>query len=226
MSNPEIPSGPSKKGVALSVLFHVLIALVLFFVAAREGAMGEKFKKIAVVIVPKKKEVEKPKEEKKPELPKVEEAKKETPKPKTAPIQEAMAKPVEHAKAPPVLIDQAAPAAVIASDFAFGGSSTVATTTDPVEAYQGLVQYELETCWSYPKDLKQMGLITEVEVTVDSKGGVTFKGWKQKSQNKEWDDSVEKVFQKPRTLRRQPPTGFPSLVVVRFDMINRDLILN
>ena len=222
MRTPEVPKGPPKKGVALSIVFHVVLGLLVFLMAAREGMVGKGFEKIAVQIVPKKKEVEKPKEEKKVEPPKVDEPKKVTPKPAT---REAT-KPVERAKAPPVLVSQEAPATAIPADFTFAPSSAVSTTTDPVEAYQGLVQYELETSWSYPKGLKDMGLVTEVEVNVDPKGVVAFKNWKKRSENKEWDDSVEKVFQKSRTLRRQPPGGFPPLVTVRFDMVNRELNLN
>src|ERR1043165_6564936 len=96
-----------KVNLVISAVFHSLIVVALFFLAAREGYLGKELKKIAVVMVPKEKPPEKPKEEKprkkKPEAPKEKNpAKVAQPPPPPPPLMTAAAPaPAAAAAAPP-----------------------------------------------------------------------------------------------------------------------------
>lgn len=225
--NETPPQGTGKVGAVLSLLFHVTLIAALAFLAAREGMLGNKFKEIAVVIVPKQKPPEKPKEEKKPTPPKVEEAKKQEPEKKPDATPEPPRQETAKAApdlAPPVMVDSAPPPAAIQSDFTFSdGAKTVTTSADPVTVYNSLLEYSFHSIWSYPRNMQDPSLATEVEVAVDTKGNVEVKNWKQLSGNTDWDASVKKVFQQVRTIRRPPPAGFPKSVVIRFDMLPREI---
>ena len=219
-----------KANITLSVIFHTFVIVALTVLAAREGMLGTTFKEIAVTIVPKE---EKPKEEPKEEKP-AEIAKAAEPTPQ----EEAKAEPVAEAPkaeakpqaappprvAPPVLVASAPPPAAIPPSFRFsGGTRAVQTSTDPIAVYRSYVEYTLHTSWSYPREALDSSLYSEVEVLVDGGGALAVKGWKHRAGRKDWDDSVQKVFDQIPSLRRQPPAGFPKAVVVRFDLVNRSL---
>ena len=65
---PRQPRNSSKANLGISVAFHVVLILALFYLAARQGFLGKQLQKISVEMV-KEKTPEKPKE---PEKPKVE----------------------------------------------------------------------------------------------------------------------------------------------------------
>ena len=59
-SKPRKEKNSSKVNLIISVVFHAVLVLVLFYFAAREGLLGKKLKKIAVQMI-KEKPPEKPK---------------------------------------------------------------------------------------------------------------------------------------------------------------------
>ena len=60
------PDNSTRVNLLLSLFFHLLIIALLGFFAARQGLLGEQFKKITIQMV-KEKPPEKPKEPEKPE---------------------------------------------------------------------------------------------------------------------------------------------------------------
>jgi TonB C terminal len=215
----------SKVNLTISIIFHsVLVSFVLFY-AAHEGMLGAALKKITVTMEPKEKPPEKPKPP--PPPPETKSLEEKKPEAETKPVE---APKTEEAKTPPaeappaVVVGELPPPAAIPADFAFTepGATVVQTGGDPKEVYNNLVQYTLRSIWTYPRQMKDSGIFSEVEVAVDPQGGMTVRDWKRKSGNKEWDDSVEKVFQQVHSIRRPPPAGFPADVLVRFDLVPRE----
>ena len=88
-TQPRRPRNSSKVNLAISVTFHTVLVLALFYLAARQGFLGKQLQKISVEMV-KEKPPEKPKE---PEKPKVETPKVETPKVETPKMVEAAPPP-------------------------------------------------------------------------------------------------------------------------------------
>ena len=223
MSNPR---SSSKKrtdliNIILATLFHVVVIGVITVFAAREGMLGKKFKQIAVTIVPKQK-VEQPK---KPEAPK-QKPPDETPPPKQ-PQENAQPRQAPSVTPPPVspiLVASAPPPPSIPASFDFtDGARPVQVSSDPMAIYKSLLEYTLHSSWSYPKDNKDHSIFCEVEVGVDPNGVLTVQTWKRPSGIEEWDSSVRKVFQDVHAVRRPPPPGFPKSVVVRFDLVARQI---
>ncbi len=229
MKAPEPPKLVAKSNITLSIIVHSLVIVGLTFLAAREGILGEQFKEIAVVIVPK----DKPKEEPEPEPEKpVEEPLVESLKPEE-PILAAEAPVVaapEPAKSLPdpaapsrTVVSSAPPPTTIAPDFFIpGGRRAVEASSDPTEVYRSLIEYTFHSAWNYPRDIGSADLLTEVEVSVDAAGNVTVKEWRL-SGNQAWDDSVRSVFRKGLVVRRPPPKGFPGTVIIRFDVITYEV---
>lgn len=226
MRVPETPTIAGKSNITLSIIFHSLMIVAFVFLAAREGILGEKFKEIAVVIVPKqeKKPDEKPKEPEKPVEPsKVEEKKPEATQaaPPPAAKQETAGAEVEPAR---VVLADAPPPAAIPADFHFSdGARAVQTSSDPNEVYQSSLEYTLHSRWSCPRNMEDPAIFSEVEVSVDAQGRVSVQNWKQLSGNSDWDASVRRVFDSGMALRQPPPKSFPPRVLVRFDLVSRQL---
>jgi hypothetical protein len=215
----------SKVNLTISIIFHsVLVSFVLFY-AAHEGMLGAALRKITVTMEPK----EKPPEKAKPPPPPPETKPPEEKKP-AAEIKPVQAPKTEEAKTPPpeappaAVVETLPPPAAIPADFVFTepGATVVQTGGDPATIYNNLVEYTLRSVWSFPRQMEDSGIFSEVEVAVDSQGGMSVRNWKHKSGNKEWDDSVGKVFQQVHNVRRPPPSGFPANVLVRFDLAPRE----
>jgi outer membrane biosynthesis protein TonB len=206
-SKPKAPVNSSKANLTVSVVVHVVIVLVLFYFAAREGLIGKKVQSILVTKVEeKKKEPEKPKEEPKPEPPKIEQPKVEAPKaeaPKAAPT-----------TAPPVV----APAAVDVPSFDFAGGKTVLSENDPVQLYKGYIEYILRSKWNRPENVADDNYTAEVAVNVDPQGHLGGIAWQKGSGDAKWDQSVKNVFKLVTQIDRRPPTNFPDHVTIRFDV--------
>src|SRR5215510_6397295 len=119
----------SKVNLTISVIFHVVVIVVAFVFAAREGILGNKLKQITATLVPKEKKPEPPK---KAEEPKPAEQKKE--EPKLAATQPKVP-PARAMSAPPPAVDQGpavAPAPAVLSGFEFGGGKEVTSmASDP-----------------------------------------------------------------------------------------------
>jgi hypothetical protein len=205
----------SKVNLTISVVFHTLLVLGVFYLAARQGILGKKLKEITVTMAPKEKKPEPPKE--KPVAPKIEPPKPvETPKVATAPPPPSIqAAPPPVAEAPPA----AAPAAVELPAFAFGdGAKEVQSVTDPKVIYKGLVEHALRSRWTKPDDLDDASFVADVELNVDRDGNLTMSRWVRGSGNTRWDNSVKAALAATRTMSKPPPKGFPSSFLTRFDV--------
>lgn len=204
----------SKVNLTISVVFHTILILGIFFLAAREGMLGKKLKELTVTMVPKEKKPEPPKE--KPQEQKIE-------TPKTAEEAKAVIPPpkAEVAAAPPPAseVPVVAPAATSLPAFEFNdGAKEVQSISDPNGIYKALVEYTLRSRWERPDDIADDSYVAEVELTVDRSGKVEESRWLSGSGDKRWDDSVKAAVAQTETISRPPPKGFPEKFVVRFDV--------
>jgi len=207
-SQPKKPKNSSKANLVISAVFHGILIGVMFYFAAREGLLGKKVQKIAVEMVKEKKpEPEKPK----PEPPKVEPPKIEVPKEAPKYVEPKAAPP---AVAPPVV---APPAAEVPS-FEFEGGKAVNSESDPVQLYKGYMEYTLRAKWNRPENLDDSAYVAEVAVNVDRQGNLSRPNWLKGSGDAKWDQSVKEVFKVVQNIDRRPPTNFPAVVTIRFDV--------
>ena len=209
---PRQPRNSSKANLGISVAFHVVLILALFYLAARQGFLGKQLQKISVEMV-KEKTPEKPKE---PEKPKVEPPKVELPKAETPKMAEAAPPPPAAAavSAPPTV---APPAAELPS-FEFEGGKAVETSSDAVQIYKGYLEYALRSKWNRPDEVADDHFVAEVDVAVNRAGDLSDPIWRKGSGDPKWDESVRKVFAVVRRLDHPPPTNFPPRVIIRFDV--------
>ena len=211
-SQPRRKRNSSRVNLLISLTFHALIVLTMFYFAARQGLLGKQLKKIAVEMV-KEKPPEKPKE---PDKPKAEPPKIETPrvveKPKA--MEETKAAPPPAMAAPPAV----APPAAELPAFDFEGGKTVETSSDPVQLYKGYVEYALRSKWRRPDNIADDSYVAEVQVDVNRQGRISNPEWKHNSGDPRWDDSVKRAIAAVKSLDRPPPTNFPPRVIVRFDV--------
>jgi len=212
-TQPRKPRNSSKVNLAISVTFHVVLVLALFYLAAREGFLGKQLQKISVEMV-KEKPPEKPRE---PEKPKVEPPKVETPKVETPKMVETPAPQpttVAAVTAPPAV----APPSADLPSFEFEGGKAVETSSDAVQVYKGYLEYALRSKWNRPDNLADDNYVAEVEVAVNRAGDVSDPVWRKGSGDPKWDESVKKVFVAVSHLDHPPPTNFPPRVTIRFDV--------
>ncbi len=213
-SQPRKKRNSSKVNLAISLGFHTILLAALFYFAAREGLLGKKIQKISVEMV-KEKQPEKAKEKpKEPEKPKIDTSKAEQPKaeaPKFVQETRPAAPPVV---APPVV---APPSAEVPS-FAFEGGKEVTSVSDPVQLYKGYMEFELRSKWNRPENLNDTAFLAEVDINVGRDGALGGVVWRKGSGNARWDQSVKEVFKLVRQIDRRPPTNFPPMVTIRFDV--------
>jgi type IV secretory pathway VirB10-like protein len=206
----------TKVNLVISVIFHSVIVLALFFFAAKQGMLGKKMKTLTAELVQKEKPPEKPKEkppEPKPDQPKVD---KPVEMAKAAPV----APPPVAANVPPPAAQIAAPAAVISSDFDFadGAKGTQTIATDPISNYKAQVEFQIKQKWLRPDNIADQDYVAEIEVAIDNKGKVIGNDWKRGSGDKKWDDSVHRALSQTQAISLPPPKGFPTKFLVRFDV--------
>ena len=209
-SKPRKARNPSKVSLIISIAFHAVLVLVLFYFAAREGLLGKKLNKIAVEMIHEK-PPEKPKE---PELPKIEPPKAEPPKIETPKIVEAPKVQAPPVAAPPVV----APPNSEMPAFEFGGGKAVQTSSDPVQLYKGYMEYVLRQKWNRPDDEADDDFTAELAVCVNQQGNIESSTWLKGSGDAKWDATVKQVFNAVKTFDRPPPTNFPPRVTIRFDV--------
>jgi hypothetical protein len=208
----------TKINLVISACFHaVLVGAVLYF-AAHEGWLGKQAQYLTAFIE-QPKPPEKPKEMPKP---KEEVAKVDVPKapdvPKPPPIVETHTAPPPSSVAPTAV----APPPADAPTFSFGEGADV-KSGDAVEVYRDMLRRALELNWDRPTDNDDHTNVAEVEIAVDKQTGkISNAGFKMKSGQKEWDDSVQTAIASTPPVKTRVPTNFPSRVVVRFDVREQD----
>jgi protein TonB len=207
-SQPKPKKNSSRVNLTISFVFHAVLVGVLIYFAAREGMLGKKLQKISVEMV-KEKPPEKPKEQPKPEPPKVEVPKVEPPK---------MEAPKITSTPPPSAPAMAAPPAETIPALDFSGGAAVNSETDPVQIYRGYMEYQLRSHWDKPENLADNDYVAEVQVQVDRQGNLSDPVWQKGSGNSKWDDSVRQVFKEVTVIDHPPPTNFPPAVTIRFDV--------
>jgi outer membrane biosynthesis protein TonB len=208
-SQPKLKKNSSKVNLTISFVVHAVLVGVLIYFAAREGYLGKKLQKISVQME-KEKPKEKPPEKPKPETPKV-----EAPKVVQTPKVEA---PKVTTTPPPATPAMAAPPATTLPALDFPGGAAVNSESDPVQLYKGYMEYELRSRWDKPDNLADDNYVVEVQVHVDRAGNLSNPVWQKDSSNPKWDDSVREVFKKVTVIDRPPPTNFPPVVTIRFDV--------
>jgi len=208
-SQPKKPKNSSKANLIISAVVHAVLLGVLFYFAAKEGLLGKKVQKIAVEMVKEKKpEPEKPK----PEPPKVEPPKVDVPKEPPKYVEpKVVSQPVT---APPVV----APPASDVPSFEFEGGKAVNSESDPVQLYKGYIEYQLRSKWNRPDNLPDDSYVAEVAVNVDREGNLSQPQWLKGSGDEKWDQTVKEVFKVVSQIDRRPPTNFPPVVTIRFDV--------
>jgi TonB family protein len=214
-SQPRQKANSSRVNLLISIVFHIILALVLVYFAARQGLLGKQMKKITIEMV-KEQPLPKPKT---PEAPKVQPLRIEEPKVAAAP------KPVEEAKAAPAPVaaqPTIAPPAADLPTLDFGGGEAVETSSDPVQLYKGALEYSFRSKWNRPDDMNDSDWAVEVQVAVEPDGEISDVQWENGSGNQVWDDSVRRALAAVKNMDRPPPTNFPSRVTIRFDVQEND----
>ncbi|MGO8677227.1 MAG: TonB C-terminal domain-containing protein [Limisphaerales bacterium] len=208
-------SNSSKVNLTISLIFHTLLVLAVFFLAAREGMLGKKLKELTVTAVKEKKP--EPPKEKAPE-PKVETAK-QAEAPKTVAVAQALR--MENTPAPPPSgapsLAAPPPADVPSMEFT-DGAKAVFTESDPKVLYKGLVESALRAHWNRREDIADDSYVAEIELAIDPRGNVTGSTWLKGSGDARWDTSVKAAVAATKVISRPPPKGFPGKVVARFDV--------
>lgn len=208
-SKPREFKNSSKVNLVISLTFHTVLVLVLFYFAAREGLLGKKLQKISVTMEKKEKPPEKPKP---PEPPKVQPPKVETPKTEAPKVAD------EKPAAPPAAAQMVAPPAVEVPAMDFEGGKAVETSSDPVQLYKARMEYTLKSAWSRPENMDDAEYVADVEVGVAKDGTLSNPVWQKGSGNDAWDKTVRAALAAVTKIDRSPPTNFPPRVVIRFDV--------
>jgi len=211
-SKPREVKNSSKVNLLISFIFHAVLVLALLYFAAREGLLGKKLEKISVQMV-KEKPPEKPKEPPKIEPPKIETPKIEPPK-----IVET-----RPAAPPTVAPPTVTPPVAELPLFDFSGGKEVVSSSDPVQIYKGYMEYVLRSKWDKPDDMADDNYVVEMSMTVGKDGQLGAPVVQKSSGNEKWDDSVRPVFNVVKSFNRPPPTNFPPVVTIRFDVQLEDV---
>lgn len=210
-SQPKTKKNSSKVNLTISAVVHGLLVFALIYFAAREGYLGKKIQKFSVHMVKEKKP--EPPKKKPPEKPKVEPPK-QTPKPAAPRKVAETPKAAPPTVAPPTV----APPAVDVPSFQFSGGKTVLSESDPVKLYKGYMEFLLRSKWDRPENMHDDKYVADVRVKVEKDGTIKEVKWLKGSGNAKWDQSVKAVFKEVNSIGRPPPTNFPPVVVVRFDV--------
>jgi outer membrane biosynthesis protein TonB len=211
-TQPRKVKNSSKVNLLISFIFHAVLVLALLYFAAREGLLGKKLEKISVQMV-KEKPPEKPKEPPKIEPPKIETPKIEPPK-----IVES-----RPAAPPTVAPPTVAPPVAELPSFDFSGGKEVVSSSDPVQIYKGYMEYVLRSKWDKPDDMADDNYVVEMSMSVGKDGQLGAPVVQKSSGNEKWDDSVKQVFNLVKNFDRPPPTNFPPVVTIRFDVQLEDV---
>lgn len=205
----------SRTSIVVSVLFHIALVGVVGWLAARKGMLGKVAQDmVAVQVEDKKPEPEKPKEQPKPEVAKVEDPKPTvTPTATPAPVNDPTPSP---ANVPPA-VD--APAAVDAPEMFIQAAPTGPVITDKIERYRAVIQGAYLAVWDKPPGPDDANYAADVEVTVDSRGRILDPKFVKGSGDSKWDATVKEALAKVKEVGEAPPDKFPQRFTVRFDAV-------
>jgi hypothetical protein len=216
MREPRQRKSAAKPSLLVSLVFHIVIVMVVFVFAAREGLMGKKLRELTVLIAPEPKKPEPPKE--KPPEPKPAEPVKATPTPVVA----APLKSVPVAAAPPPIAEApaaAAPPAANLPSFDFSdGARAVDSTSDQNGLYRGQVEYTLRSHWNRPDEPGDDKFSAEVQLDMAPDGHILNWTWVKGSGDAKWDDSVKAALKATPDIGRPRPKNFPGQFLVKFDV--------
>jgi outer membrane biosynthesis protein TonB len=209
---PRKKKNSSKVNLTISVIFHAVVVVLAFVLAAKTGLIPKKYIPIALI---------KPPEEKQPEKPKPPEPEVKPPKPEEAPKVSVPEPKV--ASAPPPSAAPTAPAAApaqsIRAAFDFSGGKAVSDmSSDPRSMYKALVEHTLRLHWNRPEDMADDKFVAEVELTIDAKGNIQNTRWISGSGNARWDNSVKEALAEVKSVNKVRPANFPEKFVTRFDV--------
>jgi hypothetical protein len=210
-TQPRKPRNSSKVNLLISLIFHGVIVLGGFYLAARGGLLGKEMKKLAVF-----KAEEKQPEKKEPEKPKAEPPKQEPPKEAPKVVTPKVVK-TEDVPPPVMAPASVAPPAAEIPSFTFEGGAAVGTGSG-IDVYKGMLQYAFTSKWKKPDDVDDQNFVVEVDVAVGKDGTISNPQWVKKSGDARWDNSVRDALAQVSSLDHAPPTNFPSHVIIRFDV--------
>ncbi len=206
----------SKTSIIVSVVFHVVIVTLVAWLAARKGMFGEKVQKEieAMEQEAKKPDPEKPKEQPKPEVVKVEDAK-PTVTPTTTPVPVTDPTPLP-GNVPPA-VD--APNASDVPEMFIPAAPTGPVITDKIERYRAVIQGAYLAVWDKPPGPDDANYAADVEISVDSRGRISDPKFIKGSGDSKWDATVKDALAKVKEVGEAPPDKFPQRFTVRFDTI-------
>lgn len=216
MREPRRKRNSPKTNFTISIIFHVVLILVAFVFAARQGILGKKLRELTVLIAPEPKKPEPPKE--KPPEPKPEPAKvAQAPRVATT---IARPQPATVSAPPPSTAPaMAAPPAANLPSFDFSdGARAVDTTSDQNALYKAQVEFLLRSHWNRPEAPEDDKFVAEVQLDMDVAGNITGWHWVRGSGDAHWDDSVKAALKSTPNIGRPRPKNFPEQFLVKFDV--------
>ena len=209
-------SNSTKVNVIIAVVVHVILFAGAAYWAAKQGILGERMRELSVSLVRGEKKEDKQKKEDKPEPVKKVDVAKIVEQARTAtPAGQKFVAPPPPANLPDASV--APPPVAAPSDFVFG--EEVLGGANPVDAYKGLIEGAFRSRWQRPTDVADLGFEALIEISLDKTGKVIASDMKKSSGNSRWDESVKRALSTVSTIGKPPPQGFPSAVIVRFDVV-------
>jgi TonB family protein len=203
----------AKVNLFLSLTFHSLIVVGIFYFAAREGMLGKGLQTLTVVLDQEKKPEPKPTPKQKEPEPTKE------PEP-IKPVEVVKITPKITTTAPPPVVETAAAADVAPPPaepppFLFEGGKQVTSITDPVQIYTSTLRAALEYNWDRPREMDEPTIAAEVSVAVSKTGEISSPVITKSSGQPKWDHSVIQAITSTKQIK-PPPANFPSRVALRF----------
>lgn len=205
----------SKTSLVISIVVHVAVVGLVTWVAARQGILGKQIKEMVAVPV---EEPKKPEETEKPKETKNEPPKQEDPRPQEVQHQAPVVAPVVDATPPPADVPPPdAPAINGEAEIVIEAPNAGATVTDPIKAYQSLVQSVYLRVWDKPDGMDDSSLSVDADVRLSPGGEVISSKLSRGSGDSKWDKSVAKALERVKEVGRALPPNFPNAFTVRFD---------
>ena len=200
-----------KVNLLISLIFHAVLLLGLFYFAAREGLIGKHLQKFTAELVHKEKpSVAPPKPPPPVVLPHVVLPPQTAPKPAdTTPKQ--VAPPPETT---PVVVQ----APTVLPDFDFAGGKELISSRDQKQVFKGILESTFYQKWNRPEDLDDAKYVAEVDVAIGRDGTISDPHYLITSGNAAWDKTVRAAIAAVPRVTEKVPTNFPPRVTIKFDV--------